>query len=97
MCRVCENKFVTASELKTHFHSQHFNHMGVFMEEEPTYASPFDYKAETKKINERAKSISDTKTRKAVIEQEMKHLKFHADMLKRMSGFVNAKNKNKVR
>ena len=93
MCRVCENKFATASELKIHFSSQHFNYMGTFMEEEPTYTSPFDYKAEVKRINERAKSISDTKTRKIVVEQGMKHLKFHADMLKRMSGFINAKNK----
>ncbi len=58
------------------------------------YASPFDLKSEMKKINERAKEITDSKARKNMIEQETKELKAHSEMLRKMSAFVNAKNKN---
>jgi len=58
------------------------------------YDSPFNLKEETKKINERAKTIQDPKARKAMVEQETKELKAHADMLHKMSQFVNAKSKN---
>jgi len=58
------------------------------------YASPFNLKEEKKKINERAKHIVDAKFRKATIEQETKELDAHADMLRKMSKFVNSKNKN---
>jgi len=58
------------------------------------YASPFDQKAELRKISEKAKTITDPKVRKAMVEAETKELQAHAEMLKRMSRFVNAKNKN---
>ena len=51
-------------------------------------------KTESKKINERAKSIADTKERKKVIEHETRELNEHNEMLRKMSKFVNAKNKN---
>ncbi len=58
------------------------------------YANPFNIKDEKKKINEKAKEISDPKTKKAFIEREMKSLEDHATMLRKMSAFVNAKDKN---
>ena len=61
---------------------------------ESKYASPFNLKEEMKKINERAKHITDAKFKKITIEQDTKELKQHADMLRKMSKFVNSKNKN---
>jgi len=58
------------------------------------YSAPFDFKAELKEINTRAKTIVDVKERKRFVEQETKSLNEHNEMLKRMSKFVNAKNKN---
>ena len=58
------------------------------------YDSPFDFKKESKKINEMSKGITDGKTRKVYIEQKSKELKDHVDMLRKMSKFVNSKNKN---
>lgn len=55
---------------------------------------PFDKKAEIKKIEAFASMIKDPKARKALIEKETKALDEHEAMLKRMSKFVNAKNKN---
>lgn len=54
----------------------------------------FDLKEELKKVNEASKSVADPKARKAMIESETKRLNDHADMLRKMSKFVNAKNKN---
>lgn len=53
------------------------------------YASPFDFKAEAKKIKELTKTNG-----KEWGEKEMSKLNAHADMLRKMSAFVNAKNKN---
>lgn len=61
---------------------------------EIVYASPFNLKDEKKKINERAKEIQDPKARKAQVERETRDLEAHAEMLRKMSQFVNAKNKN---
>ena len=58
------------------------------------YASPFDYKNELKKIKEAAKDIADKKEKKFFIEHETMELDAHNAMLKRMSKFVYAKNKN---
>jgi hypothetical protein len=66
----------------------------ILKDEKMTYDSPFDIKNEKKKINEMAKQISDTKVRKAFAERNMKELESHADMLRKMSKFVNSKNKN---
>lgn len=61
------------------------------------YTSPFNIKEEKKKINEVAKSIQESKVRKAFIEKEMKELEAHAEMLRKMSAFVGSKNKNGIR
>lgn len=61
------------------------------------YASPFDIKEEKKKINERAKTIEDAKVRKAFITHEMKELEDYSQMIRKMSSFVNSKNKNGMR
>lgn len=53
------------------------------------YTSPFDFKAESKRIKELAKTNG-----KAWGEKQMKDLNAHADMLRKMSQFVNAKSKN---
>jgi hypothetical protein len=58
------------------------------------YAAPFDYKKELKKINAKAKDISDKKDRKSFIERETVELDAYNAMLRRMSKFVNAKDKN---
>ena len=58
------------------------------------YDTPFDMKKEGKKIKEAAKLISDPKLRKAMVEYETRALKTHSDMLRKMSGFVNSKDKN---
>jgi hypothetical protein len=59
------------------------------------FASPFDAKAEKKKINEMAKEITDAGVKKAFIARKMKEIDEHSEMLRKMSAFVNAKNKNK--
>ena len=64
------------------------------MTEEQKYASPFDFKAEMKKIDAAAKLIADKKAKKVFIELETKELNEYNDMLRKMSKFVNAKNKN---
>lgn len=61
------------------------------------YANPFNLKEEKKRINERSKDIQDPKARKAMIEKETRDLENHADMLRKMSQFVNSKNKNGMR
>jgi hypothetical protein len=58
------------------------------------YASPFDLKAEKKKVDAQAKEIQDPKVKKAFIARANKELDEHAQMLRKMSAFVNAKNKN---
>ena len=54
----------------------------------------FNLKEELKKMKASVDLISDPKLKKAFIEQRTMELNNHADMLKRMSGFVNSKNKN---
>lgn len=61
---------------------------------ETVYASPFNIKEEKKKINERAKEIQDPKARKALVEKETRDLENYSEMLRKMSKFVNSKNKN---
>lgn len=63
-------------------------------EEDMEYSTPFNLKEELKKINEKAKLIIDKKIRTAMIEQETKDVQDYSDMLRKMSKFVNAKNKN---
>lgn len=58
------------------------------------YTSPFDIKSEKKKINEKAKEITDAKVKKFFIERATKELEEHARMLRKMSNFVSSKNKN---
>jgi phosphoenolpyruvate-protein kinase (PTS system EI component) len=58
------------------------------------YASPFNLKQELKKINEKHKHIIDAKFKKIAIEQDTKELKEYAEMLRKMSTFVNSKSKN---
>jgi hypothetical protein len=64
---------------------------------ETQYASPFNLKEEKNKIKERAKQIQDPKERKAMLEKETRDLDNHAEMLRKMSKFVNSKNKNGMR
>jgi hypothetical protein len=62
---------------------------------EPKYASPFNLKEELKNINEKYKDIKTPKLKKLMIEQHTKDLRAYADMIAKMSKFVNSKNKNK--
>ncbi len=55
------------------------------------YASPFDFKAEAKRIKELSKPMPDGKK---WAEAQMKELNAHSEMLRKMSKFVNAKDKN---
>ena len=59
------------------------------------YESPFDLKNEMKRINEKAKTIEDSKSKKQFVEHETAQLRAHAEMLRKMSQFVNSKNKNR--
>lgn len=61
------------------------------------YASPFDFKAEAKKIKEIGKGMPDKKYGKEWTEKQMKDLNDHAEMLRKMSKFVNSKDKNGMR
>jgi len=58
------------------------------------YESPFDLKTEMKKIKAEAKDISDAKAQREFLAREQDACKKHSDMLRKMSSFVNQKNKN---
>ncbi len=64
---------------------------------ETQYSSPFDLKQEKNKIKEQANAIQDSKEKKAFLENATRDLENHAEMLRKMSKFVNAKNKNGMR
>ena len=55
------------------------------------YASPFDFKTEAKKIKELSKTLPNGKK---WAEDQMKDLNAHAEMLRKMTKFVNSKDKN---
>jgi len=58
------------------------------------YASPFDRKAEGKKIKKEAKAISNPTEREIFLTKENDALTAHAKMLSQTSSFVNQKSKN---
>ena len=58
------------------------------------YDSPFDRKAEGKKIKKEAKAISNPTEREAFLTRENLALTKHAEMISKMSAFVNQKSSN---
>jgi len=54
----------------------------------------FDLKAVMNEAKIESLKIQDPKTRKAYLETRTREIKEHSDMLRKMSKFVNSKNKN---
>ncbi len=54
----------------------------------------FDIKAALNEAKIESLKIQDAKERKAYLDTRTREIREHSEMLRKMSGFVNAKNKN---